>query len=136
MTPPPSPPNVAGTASITQALRGAPYFSPINTTVSSFQLVSLCYICVTNTLVGTVNPVGCTLQLNGQTTGGNVNTQPLPFKPDTLQVPTKYACASFPASRFSSLKNATLQLLKSDLPKAAVVVAMDNVTYYASHQEC
>ena len=135
VTAPPSPPNVIGTAAVSQDFRGQPALLPLNSSITAFQLQSLCLLCFTSTGARAFQPVGCTVQVAGVDEGGRTHVQELTFTPARKR--TRYACAAFPRERFGGLVRADLQLLQSvAAEEEATVVAFDDVTYTADVKTC
>ena len=132
----PSPPYVAATGSATQQLEGQPSFRPMNASVTSFQLQSVCLLCASITIQGSALPISCTLQFAGR----NAKTQEAKvkeaeFAPAANPAKTQYACTMFPAGDFSGLDLVQTELVQSSIPQVGVVVLLDNLSYKAT-QKC
>ncbi len=107
-------------------------FTPIDSTIASFDLDSLRFACVINTQTALPTAQSCTIQATAVKFGSGATViQELIFNP-TLPGPNQFASASFPT--FKGVISVNFQLVQSVTGEALGVPLIDNVGYTAYYK--
>ena len=134
--PTPSGENVIATSPGIQITAGQPVLKPINSTIAAFDLHSLRYACVLDTVAATPTVQGCTVKVTGvkateeEGKEKEAVVQELVFNP--VVGINEYASAFF--HTFDGLKSVNFQVIQPTSSQTVTVLLVDNLAYKAYYR--